>query len=819
MSLRKKTLLIILTTLIVSIAVLAGISRIILLDSFFIVEQEDTRRNVERVLDALSKEITTLTRIGCDWAAWDDTYAFIADENERYIQVNLVDSTFKNLNLNIMLYINSDGRLVYGAGYDLNTGERVAVPESFRGHISENSFLLRHTGPESIIKGFVTLPEGPMFVVSLPIVTSEGEGPVRGSLIIGRYLDTKEIEYFSNLTHLSLVFAVNNNQIPPDFKEAFSYLTDKKVFVQPLNKDKVAGYTLLKDIYGNPALILRVDTPRDFFKEGQRSAHYFIFSLALICLAVLMVIMFLLEKFVISRLTRLIRNVGKIGLSKDLSARVSITGKDELYELAGEINGMLGALEQAQQKIQKSEEQYRRLFNEALTGNYISTLEGKIVLCNLAFARLFGFDTIEEVISASDVLLFPGEQGREDCLNLLRERKTLQFTEYDLRQKDGKQITVLQNITGIYNETGELIQLQGYILDVTERKRIEEQLKFLSLHDFVTGLYNRTYFEEEMKRLENGAFVPVGIIICDVDGLKFVNDTFGHDRGDVLLITAANIIKKSFHTSDVVARIGGDEFAVLLPCSPAGLVEKACQRIMEAIAVYNQTGPDFPLSISLGYALSNDKSVDIHELFKEADNNMYRQKLQNKQSSRSAVFQTLMKALEAKDFLTEGHTDRLHKLSTVLAIAARLPERRTITDLGLLAQFHDIGKVGVPDKILFKKGSLTPNETAEIQQHCEIGHRIAQSVLDLVPIADWILKHHEWWNGEGYPLGLKGEEIPLECRILAIVDAYDTMTSDRPYRKAMTREEALIELRKCAGTQFDPLLVEKFTELVIEGQI
>jgi HD-GYP domain-containing protein (c-di-GMP phosphodiesterase class II) len=154
------------------------------------------------------------------------------------------------------------------------------------------------------------------------------------------------------------------------------------------------------------------------------------------------------------------------------------------------------------------------------------------------------------------------------------------------------------------------------------------------------------------------------------------------------------------------------------------------------------------------------------------------------------------------------------KLALVLGVTMR-----HISDLSLLSKFHDIGKVGVPDRILFKPSTLTTEEMLEMQRHCEIGHRIAQSAPDLAPIADWILKHHEWWNGKGYPLGLKGEDIPLECRILAIVDAYDAMTNNRPYRKALSPKKALIELKRCSGTQFDPCLVSKFVEMLEQENI
>jgi HD-GYP domain-containing protein (c-di-GMP phosphodiesterase class II) len=172
-----------------------------------------------------------------------------------------------------------------------------------------------------------------------------------------------------------------------------------------------------------------------------------------------------------------------------------------------------------------------------------------------------------------------------------------------------------------------------------------------------------------------------------------------------------------------------------------------------------------------------------------------------------------MKALETKDFVGQGHVNRLQKLSDALAKAISLPEQKLV-DLRILAEFHDIGKVGVPDHIIFKPNPLTPEESSEVQRHCGIGHRIALYTPELVPIADLILKHHEWWNGKGYPLGIKGEEIPLECRIFSIVEAYEAMTSDRPYRKAMSPKEAVAEIERYSGSEFDPDLVSKFMQVV-----
>jgi diguanylate cyclase (GGDEF)-like protein len=347
---------------------------------------------------------------------------------------------------------------------------------------------------------------------------------------------------------------------------------------------------------------------------------------------------------------------------------------------------------------------------------------------------------------------------------------------------------------------------------LTERQQYEEKLRYISLHDSLTGLHNRSHFEKEMHRLEKEQCTTAGMIMCDVDGLKLINDSFGHHTGDAILLSAASIIKKAVRREDFVARIGGDEFAVLLAKCDKQSVEKVCQRIHAVMLDHNASNPRLALSMSIGFALGNENK-GINEILKEADHTMCREKLHRKQSARSAMVQTLMNALKARDFITEGHAHRLQGLVAQMARAMGLTGRQT-SDLRLLARFHDIGKVGIPDSILFKPGPLTPDQTAEMRRHCEIGCRIAQSAPDLAVIADWILKHHEWWNGCGYPLGLKGANIPMECRILAIADAFDSMTSDRPYRRAMTRQEALAELVRGAGTQFDPQLVQNFIGLL-----
>ena len=398
----------------------------------------------------------------------------------------------------------------------------------------------------------------------------------------------------------------------------------------------------------------------------------------------------------------------------------------------------------------------------------------------------------------------------EKVVHFMREavatRTTQQF-EYEATAADG--VLFHREMRIVAATDGEIISI---VRDITQHREMERELKNMSLTDQATGLRNRTYFEAELRRLTDARYLPVGVIVCDIDGLKFINDTLGHDTGDKLIAAAAYMIAACFGAGDVVARIGGGEFGIILPHSGPDAVGEACDRIQAAVADYRETSK-MPLSVSVGMSLCTDGQTTLNDTFKTADRNMYREKLHSKQSGHSAIVSTLAQALEARDFVTDGHADRLQDLMERLAVAAGLPAS-ALPDLRLLGRFHDIGKVGIPDQILFKPGRLTREEFDIMKRHCEIGYRIAQASPELAPIAEWILKHQEWWNGEGYPLGLAGEDIPLPCRMLAIVDAYDAMTNDRPYRRAMSSGEAVAELVRCAGRQFDGTLVELFVKII-----
>ncbi|RQD68275.1 MAG: diguanylate cyclase [Tindallia sp. MSAO_Bac2] len=280
-----------------------------------------------------------------------------------------------------------------------------------------------------------------------------------------------------------------------------------------------------------------------------------------------------------------------------------------------------------------------------------------------------------------------------------------------------------------------------------------------------------------------------------------------------MLKSVAAVLKKLCRKEEVIARWGGDEFVILLPQTGAKEAEAICRRVKSSCQeVYVE---DVPVSLSLGYACKGSMDKDLSKKIREAENYMYKQKLIESRSSKSGVLDTLLKSLGEKSQETEMHIRRMQKVSRQIAEKMDLSD----TELGrleLLVRLHDIGKINISGDILSKEGSLTKEEWEIIKEHPEIGYRIARATEEFSHVAEDILAHHERWDGSGYPRGLKREKISLLARIVAIVDAYDVMSKGRPYKEPMSQEEIVAELKRCAGTQFDPELVEIFLSVLEE---
>ena len=471
----------------------------------------------------------------------------------------------------------------------------------------------------------------------------------------------------------------------------------------------------------------------------------------------------------------------------------------------------------------KTETNYKSLFTNMTDGFTLNRLEyddeGHLKSCiicevNDAFSEKFGLERDELI--GSDLLLLLPEISEIVSMRSYADDETAAAGETHTTDEAVRLMGNWYKLSIFYPQRN---YMSIIFSDVTAMKNAEETIRRQAYTDSMTGFYNRTFFEAEMSRMNTELDVlrPLSIVVIDIDGLKITNDTFGHNAGDELLKKAAAIIRKIFKGCGVISRIGGDEFCILLPRTEQRLAQEKTDYLLRLLNRANSLYPSIPISMSIGIASTEeDENDDIYGVYRRADDDMYKYKISQTSSDKSRVVDMLLAALSEKDYVAQGHVERISRLCQQMADTLDLRESQK-RNLLLLSKIHDLGKIGVPDEILNKPGKLTRKEFDRMKSHVSIGFNIASRAKELVSVAPYILHHHEHWDGTGYPDGLRGEEIPLECRILGIIDAFDAMTNDRPYQEGISVEEAVEEIKRGAGKQFDPYLVEKFLEILAAG--
>ncbi len=400
----------------------------------------------------------------------------------------------------------------------------------------------------------------------------------------------------------------------------------------------------------------------------------------------------------------------------------------------------------------------------------------------------------------------------------IRRKFDIYFAEYDRYYLVSLFSYEKDNVLIIYNDISK-IKKQAEISRIKTTKGQKYFFKSDHIDDYykdkLTGLYTRSFFNHELERLDTARMLPLSVIFADVNSLKLVNDAFGHDMGDELLKKVTSIMKKAFREEDIIGRMGGDEFAILLPQT----TEERALEIVDGLKKEYANNPleYIVLSVSFGVATKVKSSEDINEILKKADKRMYYMKIKENKDAKEYMIDHLKKKLEEITDESKADYDKQLELSFMMADALNLDENSK-EELKLLCEYHDIGKVGVAKDILQKPTPLSSHEWEDIKRHSEIGYHITKGTKRNLAINDLILIHHERWDGNGYPGFLQGKDIPIVVRVFSIVDAYVAMISDRPYRKKISKSEALKELRENAGTQFDPDLVEIFINAINKYQ-
>lgn len=489
--------------------------------------------------------------------------------------------------------------------------------------------------------------------------------------------------------------------------------------------------------------------------------------------------------------------------------------REELENTNTQLKKSVGLYINLYQEIERKQVLLKSLINSTPDLILYKDTNSVYLGCNKAFEEFVGKKE-EEIVGRTDYDIFSPELAelfRKEDMRVLEMNKPSRF-EATVNARDEKEIHFDTLKSLYYDMSGSLVGLIGVCRDISERMEKEKEITYLSYHDMLTGLYNRTFFTEERKRMDNSRFLPLSIIIGDVNGLKLINDAFGHTEGDKVLVEIANVFRLCLRKSDIAARIGGDEFSILLPNTNNESTRLIVERIRKMIESRHTSGKMIYPNIALGCATKSSEEQAFEEIFILAEDQMYRRKLNENKSFHNSVLTSIKATMYEKSYETEAHAERLAKMAKKLGQAVRLSEEK-LDELELVATLHDIGKISIEQNILTKIERLSEDDWREIRKHPEVGYRITYSSPELRHVSEYILCHHERWDGAGYPQGLKQDEIPLISRIISVVDAYDAMTQDREYRKALSCETAKNEIIKNAGTQFDPQIAQTFVDKVI----
>src|SRR6056297_3578978 len=482
---------------------------------------------------------------------------------------------------------------------------------------------------------------------------------------------------------------------------------------------------------------------------------------------------------------------------------------DNEVVLFGSIASEITEKEESKRELINKRDKLRSIIETTQDGFWIIGENKKIIDVNDAYCKMTEYSRKEILnLSISDLEFYETPEETKKRIEKIKEKGHDIFETKHIK-KNGDLIDVEISVSFLNNEPFEML---CFCRDITEKKKRQKEIEYLSFHDHLTGLYNRRFFEEEIKRIDVVRNLPISIITLDVNGLKLINDTFGHSKGDEILVKIAQSIKNSIRSDEIAARIGGDEFSIILPKCTDNEAHIITERIKENTDKHSEGG--IPFSLAIGFHTKEKPEEEISEVLKKAESKMYTNKLFSEKSKKREIILTMLSTLHEKHLREEEHSIRVSQLAYELGKALKMKDDRLnmLKTAGLL---HDIGKIGIDYSIIEKPGRLTEEEYKEIKKHPEIGYRILKTSIEYEDISKLVLYHHEKIDGSGYPKGIKDSEIPLESKIISIVDAFDAMISSRPYKTKMVIKEAAAELKRCSGTQFDPTLVEVFTSKVI----
>ncbi|MEN8905543.1 MAG: HD domain-containing phosphohydrolase [Clostridiales bacterium] len=796
MNIQRKTLIVIISTLTCLIFLIYLILRFIILNSFDTLEKNSLRFELLKISQSFNEEIEELNTYISDYKGRSDINDI---QNNNTLSIN--NQNLKNLNINLMLLLNKDS-IIHKSNFNLNDHQFSKIYDIFL----KPSYIHNFQGNSS--SGFIEI-NNEFYIFSRSTLKNHSNI----SLIFIRSIDKNFLKDFSYKLNMDIEL-IPLNSIS---KIAQKNVTSNSEYIHTNDNKTLSAYKLIKNYRNNSDIIIKVNKERLFYSYGNVTLNTIAIFILIAFTTMNIIIIKYLKITILSRIINLSKDVNSITNDSNMSLRVNSKGSDEIAVLSDNINNMLNSLHDSQNN-------YRLLFENMINSfSYCKALYEDNIIVDFIILEINEEFEKEWNIRKSDIIgnrisdiipdLISSEYNLiESFVNVMNNSERLELELYDKNQS---------RWFNIYAFSPKKDYISTIYFNITKQKENEKIIKKIALSDSLTNLYNRRFFDEKTNYLNKHLeiFFPISIFSIDLDGLKIINDSLGHSEGDKLIKNVARILKKVFKDTHSIIRTGGDEFCIILTNTKESDANIKKIQLLDYVDQYNKRDTTkVNISMSIGLATSKTTDDNIYSIYVNADNKMYQYKLSQTESNKSSVIDILLTALSERDYVAEGHVERLVEMSKILSDAFSLSDEEK-RNMILLAKMHDLGKIGIPDEILNKPGKLTDEEYEKMKHHSHIGFKIANRSKELSNIANLILHHHENWDGTGYPSELKKKEIPIECRILSIIDSYDAITSKRPYSNGMSKKDALEEIKKCSEIKFDPEIVKIFLGLVENGTI
>lgn len=778
----------------------------------YLKKQENTA--VGNIKESISTYVTDKQRkyngTVSEWGHWDEAFKFINNNDPDFIEKNITTVSFMNLDINFVIF--EKDRSLYKLYYDFETGQYIDFPQSFTENF-DSKFL---SGMPTYSNGIFRLGDDFYFIAATYITDSSMKRMTEGRLFIGRKIDNTIVEDIENISGCSV------DSIAEEAVDGLGHAVEANtpVFLGATENQKGDELNIrmfFPNIYNSEGTTVTLLMPRDLYINGLKQLYYFM-AICTAAMSVLLMFIFLLfNKYLTKPINMLMREIKSINLTESLN-KLSEIGNDEFGVLRKTINNLLVQLDAKHSEVILAQERLYSTLISVGDGVIAVDREERVTFLNPVAQRLTGWNQHEACGKPmEDIFRIINEFTRKTVESpvkaVLQTQQVIELSSNTLLiAKDGAEVPVEDTAAPIKNKNGELVGCVLVFRDYSERKERQRRIEYLSYHDQLTGLYNRRFFDEEMVRLDEKNEVPVSFIYADVNGLKTMNDVFGHAAGDDLLKKVGEVLSAECREDDIVCRTGGDEFIIILRYTEKPHTEALVKKIESRIE--NEKVMDINISLSFGWGTKASSLQSLWGVLKESESSMYQKKIYCRSSIRSAVIESILKTLCLKSPIEAKHSERVGNTCEAIGKAFGLKENE-LKALEIAGKLHDIGKIAVDEAILNKTEELTEADWAQIRNHPETGYRILGTSTAYNSIAECVLAHHERWDGQGYPKGLSGEQINWMARVIAVADTYDAMTYPRVYHRSMEHMEIINELKSSAGTNIDPDITRVFVEKVL----